>query len=249
MEPQVIQDENIQEQEQVIVYSKWNKLVIPSAEKQGKKYFNILKYGTALLLLIIGLISLWFAAQWQTPNVLARIGIDVNKWSNYLTSTDTLGNAELIKKISEFQLWDLQGSVLSQGGVEALVVMGIALLFSAFPLLIFKNGTAWSMGSIALSWVLLIIVTILFSLGLESQSNAIALNTIPLDGMSEIDKINEAIATQQSLIIVPSGNNLLTPQEQLENNKINSVIARLVAQKDDLLSDFMKTLNDYLILL
>lgn len=244
---QVSQNENIQEQ--IIIYSEWNKLIIPSAERKNKKTFNILKYSTALLLLVIGLISLWFAAQWQSPNVLSKIGIDVNKWLNYLSSDDTLGNAALINKISQYQLWDLKGAVLSSAGVEALVAMGIILLFSGFPLLIFKNGTAWSLGSIALSWILLIIVISLFSLGLVSQSNAIKINTIPLENVGEIDKINEAIRTQQSLIIVPSGNNLLTPQEQIWNNSINNDIAELTREKNNLLSGFMKTLNDYLLLL
>ncbi|MGL5308781.1 MAG: hypothetical protein ACRC9F_01895, partial [Metamycoplasmataceae bacterium] len=70
-------------QEQVIVYSEWNKLIIPSAAYEKRTFFNILKYGTALLLLIIGLLALWFAAQWQS-NVLPSLGIDITKWNAYL---------------------------------------------------------------------------------------------------------------------------------------------------------------------
>ncbi|MGL5591036.1 MAG: hypothetical protein ACRDCH_03140 [Metamycoplasmataceae bacterium] len=242
---QVNQNENIQEQ--IVVYSEWNKLVIPSAANTKKKLFNILKYGTALILLVIGLISLWFAAQWQTVNVLSTLGIDITKWSNYLSTNDTLGNAAEISKIAGYQLWDLKDAVISKGGVEALTILGIMLLFSGFPLLIFKNGTQWSLGSIALSWVLLIAVIALFAMGLASQASAIKLNTISFAQAGEIDNINAAIATQQSLLITPGPSGLLTPEQQLANNTINNNINHLLMQKDNLADGFMKTLNDYLI--
>ncbi|MGL5205345.1 MAG: hypothetical protein ACRC7B_00295 [Metamycoplasmataceae bacterium] len=242
---QVNQDENIQEQ--IIAYSEWNKLVIPSAAHEKKKLFNILKYGTALILLVIGLISLWFAAQWQTVNVLSTLGIDISKWTNYLSSNDTYGNAAIIDKIVGYQLWDLKDAVISKGGVEALTIMGILLLFSGFPLLIFRNGTQWSLGSIALSWVLLIVVIALFSMGLASQASAIKLNTISFESAGEIDKLNAAIATQQSLIVTPGPSGILTPEQQISNNIINNNIITLTKQKDSLSEAFMKTLNDYLI--
>ena len=238
----------VQEQEVVIVYSEWNKLIIPFAEKKHKAKFNILKYGTALLIAIISLISLWFAAKWQTPNVLSTIGIDVTKWNNYLSTEDVLGNKELIAKIAGFHLWDLNGAVLTRDGVQVLVAFGIISLSSLIPLLIFKNGTAWSIGSIAMAWVFLVIVLTLFAMGLDSQSNAIKVNTIPLD-TTALDKINQLIADNQSMIIVPAGDSLLTPQEQISNNKYNNLINDLIQEKNNLLSDFMKTLNDYLILL
>lgn len=246
MEESTLQDGSIEEK--VITYSEWNKLIFPSVENKNKNIWNIFKYGTALLLTVMGLMSLWFAAQWQTPNVLGTIGIDVTKWLNYLSSTDTLGNAELINTISKFHLWDLNGAILTQSGVQALVAIGILSLVSIIPLLLFKNGTAWSLGSIVVSWVLLIIVIVLFSFGIVSQSNALKVNTIPLNTV-EIDKINEAIRTQQALLIIPGENSLLTPEQQMENNKINNIINDLIIEKDSMLSDFMKTLNDYLKLL
>ncbi len=240
--------ENIQEQEVVIIYSEWNKLVIPSAEKKLKNPFNILKYGTALLIAIISLISLWFAAKWQTSNMLSTIGIDVTKWNDYLSTEDILGNKELIASISKFHLWDLKGAVLNKDGVQSLVAIGILSLISLVPLLIFKNGTAWSIGSITFSWVLLITVIALFALGLASQSNAITVNTIPLNTV-EVDKLNKLIADNQALIIIPSGDTMLTPQEQIANNIINNNINGYIQDKNNLLSGFMKELNDYLNLL
>ncbi|MGL5733095.1 MAG: hypothetical protein ACRCXE_03425, partial [Metamycoplasmataceae bacterium] len=174
---QVNQNGNVQEQ--IITYSEWNKLVIPSAANEKKKLFNVLKYGTALLLLVTSLIALWFAAQWQTVNVLSTLGIDVSKWTAYLTDNQSgTDNLDLIRRIAGYidsngvviykgyQLWDLKDAVISKGGVDALVILGIFLLFSGLPLLIFKNGTQWSLGSIALSWILLLAVIVLFSMGL-----------------------------------------------------------------------------------
>ncbi len=241
--------ENIQEQKVAITYSEWNKLVIPSAETNSKKLFNVLKYGLALLLAIISLISLWFAANWQTANVLSTIGIDINKWNNYLSTNDTLGNKELIAAISEFRLWDLKGAVINADGVQGMVAIGIMALASLVPLLIFKNGTVWSIGSITMSSVLLIIIIALFSLGLESQSNAIKVNTISLGDVASIDRLNALIADNQAMIKVPSGNELLTPQEQIQNNIINNLIDGYIAEKNNLLSEFMQELNDYLNLL
>jgi nickel-dependent lactate racemase len=85
-------------------------------------------------------------------------------------------------------------------------------------------------------------------LGLASQSNAITVNTIPLNTV-EVDKLNKLIADNQALIIIPSGDTMLTPQEQIANNIINNNINGYIQDKNNLLSGFMKELNDYLNLL
>ncbi|MGL5732885.1 MAG: hypothetical protein ACRCXE_02360 [Metamycoplasmataceae bacterium] len=244
---QVNQNENIQEQ--ITTYSEWNKLVIPSAANEKKKLFNVLKYGTALLLLVTSLIALWFAAQWQTVNVLSTMGVDVTKWSAYLADNAAgAENATLIAKISGYQLWDLKDAVISKGGVDALVILGIVLLFSGLPLLIFKNGTQWSLGSITLSWILLIAVIVLFSMGLASQWNPVKeIEAASFAQAGEIDKLNAAIATQQSLLITPGESGVLTPMEQIENNIINNNINELLNKKNSITDSFMKPLNDYLI--
>ncbi|MGL5617732.1 MAG: hypothetical protein ACRCWU_01600 [Metamycoplasmataceae bacterium] len=242
---QVNQNGNIQEQ--TIIYSKWNKLVIPSATTGKKKLFNVLKYGTALLLLVISLIALWFAAQWQSVDVLSTLGIDVTKWSNYLTDNQAgLDNAALITKISGYQLWDLKDSIISKEAIDILVILGILLLFSGLPLLVFKNGTQWSLGSIALSWILLIAVIVLFSMGLASQANALELNTISFAHAGDIDILNANIETAQSSLITPGESGILTPEQQLSNNVANNYISKMIQRKNNLAQGFMKTLNDYL---
>ena len=240
----VTNEENIQKQTNV--YSNWNKLIIPSAESKNKKYFNILKYSLALFMAIFGLISLWFSAQWQTQNVLLALGIDIKKLSSYVATDDTLGNLALIDEISQFYLWDLKGAILTKPGVEALVAMGIIMMVSLVPLLIFKNGTVWSIGSISIGFLLLIIVIILFSLGLSSQSNAIKTGALGVESQSQIDNLNMAIQDNKNLIIIPEPGTLLTPQEQIYNNQLNNSILKFENEKNILLNDFMPKLSDYL---
>ncbi len=240
----IANEENIQEQ--INIYSNWNKLIIPSAESNHKKYFNILKYSLALMITVFGLISLWFSAQWQTENVLLALGIDITNFSSYVTTDDTFGNLALIEEISKFRLWDLSGSILNQSGVSALVAIGIIMMISLVPLLIFKNGTAWSIGTISCSLVLLIIVITLFSLGLSSQSNAIKTGSLPIDSQAQIDNLNAAIQDNKSLIKIAEPGMLLTPQEQMYNNNLNNQILILENEKNVLLNDFMPKLNEYL---
>lgn len=239
-------DKVIQEQEEVvqkvIAYSKWNKLTIHTAELKHKTIFNILKYGLALLITIFSLISLWFSAQWQTENVLKAIGIDISKYSNYIPSDDNTLNA-LVNGISKYKLWNLQNSLLTESGVQALVAIGLLSLASVVPLLIFKNGTAWSIGSIVLSMVLLIIVITLFSLGLVSQSNALKNNVIAIDGQAAIDLINKDIVFWKDKII--QGDNL-TFDQIINNNKSQIEINVLNSQKNDLLVSFVPKLKEFL---
>lgn len=238
---EVIKNENI---EKVIVYSKWNKLVISKAETSAKKWLNILKYGLALLIMIFGLIALWFSAQWQTPNVLKALGIDISKYSNYV-STDAAGKEinDLITNISKYQLWDLKGSLLTEAGVQAMVAMGLISLASVIPLLIFRNGTAWSIGSIAVSLTLFIIVISLFSLGLASQSSALKNSGIVIDSQAAIDSINVDITYLKGKI--HKGDNL-TFEQIIENNKYQGLIENLNTEKNKLLVDFLPKLKDFL---
>ncbi|MDK2819537.1 MAG: hypothetical protein KFW07_01740 [Mycoplasmataceae bacterium] len=238
--------ENVENQQQVIAYSKWNKLVVASAEYKSKKWFNILKYSTALLITVFGLMSLWFSALWQTSNVLGNLGIDVTKWSNYL-STDASGvaNAGLIKIVSEYNLWDLKNASLTEPLLQFLSVVSILGMFSILPLIIFRNGTSWSIGSLVLSWVLLILIVTLFSIGLSSQSYAIEVgNSLVFANAGQVDNINQAIASQQALLALDptTGEPLVNPS----NAAINEIIERLIGEKNILVKDFMAELSKYL---
>lgn len=238
--------ENVESKQQVITYSEWNKLVVPSAESKNKKCFNILKYSTALLITVFGLMSLWFSALWQTSNVLENLGIDISKWSNYLsTETSGLNNAELIKKVSEYNLWDLKNASLTEPLLQFLSAASILGMFSILPLIIFKNGTAWSIGSLVLSWVLLIVIVTLFSIGLSSQSYAMEVgNSLVFANAGQVDNLNQAIVSQQALLVLDPTTG--EPVTDGTNDSVNGIIDKLIMEKNTLVKDFMAELSKYL---
>ncbi len=187
-----------------IEYKKYNPFIFGDKLKTKHKFhlwYNIIKFSIILITIIFGLLALWFSTQWEKGFISGAgysfINEDMmnsifNLDLSYIHSGQTDNNIEVFHPasatataISEYSLSDfnignkIYGNNLSLQSV--LIAFSFIGIIMTIPSMVFKNGTAWSLGCIGLSFISMVIVILIFAFGLSDQ--------MKLD--NELDKIND----------------------------------------------------------
>ncbi|MGL4647509.1 MAG: hypothetical protein ACRCVI_02175 [Mycoplasmoidaceae bacterium] len=188
VEDVIIEDEKGEPELVVRVeYSKYNPFVLNAynhTHQKHKSLYNTYKYLLALTLGIFLLIGLWLSTIWQL-NTMEQLGIPVRELSalmgdNGFTPEQILAifgspATATADAVYGFGIFDFKGAGLDSGWLTALIVFGWLSIFTIFPMLLFKNGTAWSLGFLGLGTVMLIVVMVLLFMGISAQYNLIVL--------------------------------------------------------------------------
>ncbi|MGL4183673.1 MAG: hypothetical protein ACRCRP_00880 [Metamycoplasmataceae bacterium] len=158
------------------VYSKYNPLLIKKSNENKKVHFSlsIVRFSTAIVLLISLLLSLYFTNIWST-NTLSNLGVEqkaiIDIANNIGVSLVFNGTTPVVSLLS---LTEFSSSIFNDAMLNLLIVFGFTSIFLLIPILIFKNGTAWSISFVVLGFIFIIIILTLFSIGVSSQMNIIS---------------------------------------------------------------------------
>lgn len=173
------QKQKIMEQDQKIIFSKFNPLIIKSFDKKTRAnfWYSVIKFLSAIIIGVWTLLSLYFANLWGA-NSLSNLGIDfgltvVNGSDGLATAANipSLGisidpnSSIVVGGLSQFS-----NSSFSEGLRTTLLALGFLTIILIIITLVFKNGTAYSIGFLAISWILFIITFAISILGIQQQT-------------------------------------------------------------------------------
>ncbi|MGL4343493.1 MAG: hypothetical protein ACRCRZ_02930 [Metamycoplasmataceae bacterium] len=145
-----------------IKYSNYNPFIFSEKQKTCPKFKNLyngVKFSIIFLIAFVALISLWFSTQWS-KDTLTNLGYNVSD------------------QYKSYGLIDFKESSFKDAMLQSLIAFSFICLFTTIPMMLFKNGTLISIISIAFGFVILILITIFFAIGLKSQMDIVSLFSI-----------------------------------------------------------------------
>ncbi|MBD5423070.1 MAG: hypothetical protein HDR43_01070 [Mycoplasma sp.] len=190
-----------------IQYSKYNPFIFKKDWSKNKKFniwYNVFKFSIVILMAIFGIMSLWYVAQWET-NTLKNLGIDLSKYGDI----GQIISEENLMKLNSLGLADFDSTkILNSSLISLLLAFSLVGIIFVIPTLIFKNGTAYSLGSMTITIICLVIsMTILF-IGLIEQKDIISMYK---NDMLNIDENGNVISSASQIIKLLKNDLLNTP--------------------------------------
>lgn len=173
-----------------IVYKKSNPFILGSLSSNSKFHlaYNIIKGIILLLVFIFALLTLWYTTQWK-DNTLTNLGIDLQS----KLGGDATSNPDLVAKIEQANLlslsdWSIAKSSISNSIIDLLVAFSFVGIVAVIPSLVFKNGTIYSVISIAIAFISLIVILVLFFMCI-SAANPVVQIYRTVDWTNQAEKI------------------------------------------------------------
>ena len=171
-----------------IKYAKWNPFVFGSraaACKRFKKWSTFGQLSIVVLIAVFTLLSLWFATQWG-KDTLGNLGVDLRKYEGFTDPTIVVNdeNKFVNNLISQADFQRISGlalhswassSLLTTGGLNALLIFSFIGLFSLIPFLAIKKGTLISTSLAFFLLASLGIILTFFILGLLDQQKVVSI--------------------------------------------------------------------------
>ncbi|MGL5591288.1 MAG: hypothetical protein ACRDCF_00950 [Mycoplasmoidaceae bacterium] len=169
--------ESIVEQEEKIIYSKYNKFIFktPNNNSFGKQHnliYNFSKFGLAITLTVFLLISLWMSTIWQKDTL---VGLNVNIAAMNTALGGDILTKEVIAAMNAKNIMQFAGLTINASIIDSIMAIGIISLFTLIPILVFKNGTLLSVVSLSLGFVFLITIMSLFFYVINDQGELVAI--------------------------------------------------------------------------
>lgn len=176
-------------------YKKHNPFIFGDKNLASKKFRNAyisVKLSIVFLIAIFGMVGLWFTTQWQS-NAITNLGIDLNSstlsfsvWEQGTdgnwTLTSTQAFASMIGEKASGVVKDTYNNMLTLGiwefataqsnykmMIEAIIGLGFVGIIFIIPSLTFKNGTAYSVGSLSVVFICLVAIITMFSILLNYE--------------------------------------------------------------------------------
>ncbi|MGL4952041.1 MAG: hypothetical protein ACRC4L_03610 [Mycoplasma sp.] len=194
--PVVAKVEETQPVVPAIRYSKWNPQL---TDKQSNVSWNVVKYGAIILALVFGILALYFASIWQTTadgGFLAKLGFISAENDDNGNLKLLLFNIKLPKDITSGPVFDsftalkttligdgtnrlwydmsLAGATFYTNALNTcLMVFGILMLAMGFPLMVFKNKTAWGLSILVVEILFILVTATIFFIGIAAQETIV----------------------------------------------------------------------------
>lgn len=166
-----------------------------SKNKSFNKIYNGVKYPLIILTILFAIMSLYFSSIWQSSivasdikfidgklptgsDILAKLfGLDINSFIDpshgiYNSQGNTVIPSEVISLLTA-NIWNLKNTLIDYSDIQVLFAFGIIGIISSVSLLAFKNGTAWSVSMLVLTYISFIIVLEFFVMGIISTMPAV----------------------------------------------------------------------------
>lgn len=175
-------------------YKKHNPFIFGDKNLASKKFKNAyisIKLSIVFLIAVFGMVGLWFTTQWQS-NTIANLGLDLKTSSlSYVVATKNLDiegvwngtytleskalfdgligktgeMAKQYKAMSELGLWQFATAKPEyKMMIEAIIGLAFVGIIFVIPSLTFKNGTAYSVGSLSVVFICLVAIITMFSI-------------------------------------------------------------------------------------
>ncbi|MGL5246362.1 MAG: hypothetical protein ACRC8C_02210 [Mycoplasmoidaceae bacterium] len=161
-----------------IIYSKYNKFIFKTSnnnsfDKKHNSIYNFSKFGLAIVLTVFMLISLWMTTIWQKETLIG-LNVNITSMNNALGNpphlAQTVIDAMLAKNIMQFAGLNINVSI-----IDSIMAIGIISLVMLIPILVFRNGTLFSVISLGLGFVLLIVIMSLFFYVINAQGELVTI--------------------------------------------------------------------------
>ena len=160
-----------------IEYKKQNPFIFGGQSSNPKfhKWYNFVKFGVVILAFIFSLLALWYATQWKavTSVSLDEDGTEIKTINGALVNLafnkEEFSSASGFAEAMQLSLGEWKSSIITNGMIEGLIAMSIVGLVFIIPTLVFKNGTAFSLGSLSILSISLIIVIVFYFIGVADQ--------------------------------------------------------------------------------
>lgn len=172
------------ENQEKIIYRKYNPFLFKKNDN-NKKFilsYEIIKFSLIILMVIFGLISLWYATQWEKDS-LNSLGINFENHISKLSKEDLedpnlkeIINSNEYKNMFQLGLVSWHSSkIITSQLISIMVAMSFVGLIFIIPSLVFKRGTIFSIVSSTFILISLIVVLVIFIIGLNEANNVVSI--------------------------------------------------------------------------
>ena len=164
-----------------IEYKKYNPFIFGNKLKTNHKFhlwYNIIKFSIILITIVFGLLALWFSTKWEETTdegFISTFGYTFlnEKFFTSLGATSSEVANNYVNTVLKFKPLDFNVSnsiyFLNDALPQLLIAFSFIGIVMSIPTMVFKNGTAWSLGALILLIISMVIIVVIFALVLNTH--------------------------------------------------------------------------------